>query len=872
MNKSIFLQTAGIILFGLIGCRANKMQVKELKTLTVEGSKEKLIIQNKYQSSAKRIVDILHTDIFITPQWENKTLQAKAIIYLKPYFYSIKSFELDAKAFMIGEISIEHRKQNLNFQVNYDNYKIRFELNKEISNVDTLRIEIDYTTNTYEIEKYCDDLDPYEHGFYFITPDVTTPTKPYQLWTQNEPQAASLWFPTVDEPNEKMTHSLTITLGDSLVTLSNGELALSVKNIDGTRTDKWVMNQPHAPYLVALIAGKYSIVKDSYKGKDVWYYVEPEYEKYAKNILGNTVEMIEFFSDKLGVEYPWNKYHQVFVRDYVSGAMENTTCVVLGEYIQQTDREQLGNSHETTIAHELFHHWFGDLVTCESWANLPLNESFANYSEYLWLEYKYGRDAADYHHKDDMEDYFYEAISKNEPLIRYYNKGPEEMFDAHSYNKGGRVLHMLRGYVGDEAFFKSLQLYLTKLAYKSAEIHDLRLAFEEVTGEDLNWFFNQWFLNKGYPSLEITYEYKPKEKIQEITIVQNHEASFGPLFTLPIDVDIYHQGSSKRHRIWVTQAQQTFQFKDITSKPDWISIDADKILLCKKFDNKTTKEFVLQFKEGKNIIDKIEALEYFATLEKNKLNKDIYSCIWEALNSSIPYLRKEALKLISLLPETYLTEIKDIIKKIILYDKDTDVRIEAINVSDLYLSKDDLISTLQDLTNDKSWEVVNASLLKLVKHDALYVAKFSLNKINEDQTSSSFIATVAQLFSDLGSDTSLAYLYFNNFTYLKNCFHEMKFLHAMANFFSRSSLKLKEYAAVFFIYVILNDPMWYTRLAAYDGLKTIYESCLKDYKNTNEINKKIELENLIQYIFHQYNSLYLRERNTKLLSNVSQIK
>lgn len=872
MNKSIVLQSVGIILLGLIGCQTNKMQVKELNTLTVEGSKEKLITQDNYQSSAKRIVDVLHTDIFITPQWEDKTLQAKAIIYLKPYFYSVKSFELDAKAFNIGEISIEQRKQKLNFRTDYDNYKIRFELDKEISIQDTLRIEINYTTNTYQIEKYCADIDPYSHGFYFITPDLTTPTKPYQLWTQNEPQDASLWFPTVDEPNEKMTHLLTITLGDSLVTLSNGELIASVKNTDGTRTDTWVMNQPHAPYLVALIAGKYSIVKDSYKGKAVWFYVEPEYENFAKNILGNTVEMIEFFSDKLGVEYPWNKYHQVFVRDYVSGAMENTTCVVLGEYIQQTDREQLGNSHETTIAHELFHHWFGDLVTCESWANIPLNESFANYSEYLWLEYKYGKEAADYHNLNDMKGYFLEATYKNEPLIRYYNKGSEDMFDSHSYNKGGRVLHMLRTYVGDEAFFKSLQLYLTKHAYQSAEIHDLRLAFEEVTGEDLNWFFNQWFLNKGYPSLEITYEYKAKEKIQEITIVQNHEASFGPLFKLPIDVDIYHNGISKRYRIWLTQAKQAFQFKDITSKPDWINVDADKVLLCNKYDKKNTQEFVLQFKQGKNLVDKLEALEYFSTLNEKELSSEVFSCIMDGVKSPIAYLRKESLKLLNKLPSSYREEIKQTVLNILLNDNDVDVRIEAIQLSDRYVPKDELLPILREATKDKAWKIINAALYKLVSFDGQFVAEFCFEALQQDKSSSSFIATVANLFSGLGENANLASLYFDNFTYLKDPGEEMNFLYAMANFMSNASVEIKEKAVVFFYLIIKNDPMWYTRAAAYGGLMELYESCEKQIKTLKDETQKTRFRNLREAIRTIYKELYSKEKNPDLLDYIDELE
>jgi aminopeptidase N len=872
--KKIFISlfSTGIILTCSYSCKTGRMQIKELKPLIIEGSNERQSPIELYQPSSKRTIDILHTDLFITPDWNDKTVKGKALIYLKPYFYPTNIISFDAKAFSFDSISVSYHGNQIPFEQYYAHYKLYLVLDENITKDDTVKVQISYTAHPYAIQEYCPDLDPHSHGFYFITPDPTTPTKPYQIWTQNEPQDASLWFPTVDEPNEKMTHTLTVTIGDSLVTLSNGELTSSIKHNDGTRTDTWVMNQPHAPYLVALIAGKYSIVKESYKGKDVWFYVEPEYEPYAKNILGNTVEMIQFFSDLLGVEYPWNKYHQAFVRDYVSGAMENTTCVVLGEYIQQTDREQLGNSHETTIAHELFHHWFGDLVTCESWANLPLNESFANYSEYLWLEYKYGKDAADFHHLEDMKEYFSEAITKNEPLIRFYNKGPEDMFDAHSYNKGGRILHMLRTYVGDEAFFKSLQLYLTRNAYKTAEAHDLRLAFEEVTGIDLNIFFNQWFFNKGYPTLDISYNYNEKEKTLEITIAQIQDTSFAPIYLIPIDVDIYHGGIATSHRIILSRKKQVFKFDNILTKPDWVNVDANKVILCKKIDHKTTQEYIFQFYQGKNLIDKLEALEYFSSLNANELNKDVYACIIDGVKSKTSYLRIEALKLLNKLPSSYLTEIKQIISNTILNDNDVDVRIQAIKLCDQYLSKEEVIPILQEATKDKAWKVINAALYKLVRYDGQFVVQFCFETLRQDKSSSSFIATVANLFSGLGKNANLASLYFDNFTHLKDPGKEMDFLFAMARFMSDASIEIKEVAADFFYLIIKNDPMWYTRAAAYQGLIKLYESCKKEMKTLKDETQKVKNKNLIEIIRNVYNDLYNQEKNQELLKYIEKIE
>ena len=215
-----------------------------------------------------------------------------------------------------------------------------------------------------------------------------------------------------------------ITVEDRFKTLSNGLLENSTKNADGTRTDYWVMNKPHAPYLFMMAIGEFAVVKDDWNGMLLEYYVEPAYEKDAKMIFNYTDEMLTFFSDRLGVKYPWPKYAQVVVRDYVSGAMENTTGVIFGDFVQQTTRELIDGhkGNERIVAHELIHHWFGDLVTCESWSNLPLNEAFANYGEYLWFEHKYGKDAADLHRYQETQGYFAQANSVQHPLIDFHYK------------------------------------------------------------------------------------------------------------------------------------------------------------------------------------------------------------------------------------------------------------------------------------------------------------------------------------------------------------------------------------------------------------------------------------------------------------------
>ncbi len=259
--------------------------------------------------------------------------------------------------------------------------------------------------------------------------------------------------------------------------------------------------------------GEYAVIKDKWRNIPVDYYVEKEYADYAKQIFGNTPEMMEFFSKKLGYDYPWAKYAQLVGRDFVSGAMENTTAVIHAEHAHQKPGDLIDdNRWESTIAHELFHHWFGDLVTTESWSNLTVNESFANYSEYLWEEYKYGKDAADYHLDNNSSRYIHNPSDFNKDLVRFNYESREDMFDLVSYNKGGAILHMLRNYLGDDAFFAGVTDYLKTHEYGTGEAHQLRLSFEKISGKDLNWFFNQWYFNSGNPKLNIQYSYEPVKK------------------------------------------------------------------------------------------------------------------------------------------------------------------------------------------------------------------------------------------------------------------------------------------------------------------------------------------------------------------------
>ena len=558
-----------------------------------------------YKPSTTRYWDLIHTRLEVSFNWEKQTMPGKATLTLEPLFYGQNTLELDAKGFDIQKVVLLKKQSEHSVKYVYDGLKLRIQFDSVYERGQKIQLLIEYTAKPNELAKTGSIAITSEKGLYFINPLRADPDKPRQIWTQGETESARCWFPTIDSPNERCTQEMWITVDKNFKTLSNGQLMYSKEAGAGKRTDVWEMKLPHSPYLFMMAIGEFSVVKDTWRGKEVSYWVEPKYEPYAKAIFGRTPEMIEFFSRRLNYPFPWVKYNQVVIRDFVSGAMENTTASTFMESVQSTDRELIDRNWDDIIAHELFHQWFGDLVTLESWANLPLNESFANYSQYLWDEYKHGVDEADFQAQKEKFQYLFESARKQEPLVRYNNLSPTDMFDSHSYAKGGRILHMLRKEVGDEAFFASLHKYLKANEFKSVEIHNLRMAFEEVTGRDLNWFFTQWFLSAGHPELSVRMEQENSNL--KLVCSQLQDSLYTPIYRLPLQVEIWSKGECQNFSVLLNKANQTFVFP-YNSIPDAILFDADAQLLGTVSINKTRQQLINQYRLANRGIHRYESL------------------------------------------------------------------------------------------------------------------------------------------------------------------------------------------------------------------------------------------------------------------------
>ena len=592
-----------------------------------------------YRQTHTKTTELKHTKLKVNFDYQKEQMGGEEWLTASPYFYSTDSLVLNAKGMLIHEVALDKNGSKSPLKYEYKDDLLKINLDKTYNRNQDYTVYIKYTARPNEVSQKGSAAISNAKGLYFINAQGKDADKPTQIWTQGETESSSAWFPTIDKSNQKTTQEIYMTVPDKYVTLSNGIMKSSAKESGGLRTDHWVMDKKHAPYLFFMGVGEYAVVKDKWRNIEVDYYVEKEYEPFAKQIFGNTPEMIEFFSKRLNYDYPWSKYAQITGRDFVSGAMENTTATLHQESAQQKPGDLIDeNRWEDTIAHELFHHWFGDLVTAESWSNLTVNESFANYSQYLWNEHKYGKDIADYGLMKEIKGYMMDPSNISKDLVRFNYHSREDMFDGVSYNKGGAILHMLRNYVGDDAFFAGLTDYLKTNEFGTGEAHQLRLSLEKVSGKDLNWFFNQWYFGNGNPKISYTTSFEPVKKEVTITLSQNQ---IGQNFQFPLAIDIFENGKPTRKNVWVSAKEKNDFTFQVSKNPDLVNLNSDGVLLAEITDTKTPEQFLIQYQNSTQFLSRYKAVEN--AIENLTKNPAALKTVVAALKDSNFRIRGKAL-------------------------------------------------------------------------------------------------------------------------------------------------------------------------------------------------------------------------------------
>ncbi len=703
-------------------CQSKKhLQKGSFQTMPFDTLKSVNVVANtQYKGFRTQDFDLIHTHLSVTPQWHLQHLDGTAILTLKAHAYPQDTLVLDARGFLIHSVELVDKKGDslsaLTYRYDHKLLKILPKNETKWLPGDSFNIKIVYTAKPEDLVKDGTVPNADEQGLYFINPDETDTAVPRELWSQGETEHNSCWFPTIDAPDQKMTQEISITVDTGMTTLSNGTLEYSELNGNGTKTDHWALEKPHSVYLAMIAIGHYAEIKDKWRDTiPVNYYVEPEYAPYARLIFGHTPDMIEFYSKLLKYDFPWPKYSQMVVRDFTSGAMENTTAVTMYEPLQHDDRANLDETGEDVISHELFHHWFGDLVTCKNWANLSLNESFAQFAEKLWEEHEYGKEEADIMFKTDLDAYLAQAAYKKEPIIQHYYNDPEDLFDKTRYEKGALVLNMLRHYLTDSVFFKALHNYLVTNAYKNVELADLQKAMEQASGKDLNWFFDEWFNKPGQPILEIRQQYDTANKKLYVFVNQTQLDDKTPVYKIPAELDIYQQnGSMIKHTIWLKHQADTFMFEENTP-PLLVNFDAEKIILCHKSDVKPAAQWYYQYYHAPLLIDRFEGIK--ALSRSNViLSRDSTFKLWQsALHDRSWYIRKNAIAYLKSQPKNIIDTFLPEIEKLAVSDKKSIVRANA-----LIFIQENKSTRLNGINNealkDSSYDVVSIAIRNIFKN------------------------------------------------------------------------------------------------------------------------------------------------------------
>ncbi|QXV63901.1 M1 family metallopeptidase [Mucilaginibacter sp. 21P] len=658
---------------------------------------------------------------------------------------------IDAKGMDIVSVMLLKANKKLTLQYKYDGSKIRIALGKKLALNELYRLHIKYVAKPDELKLPQQRRISETKGLYFINTRGEEKNTPVEIWTQGEPEASSIWFPTIDRPDQKTTAQISITVPARYTTLSNGALISKVAAPGNMRTDTWKMSKPHSPYLFMMAVGEFDVYREKDTKPEISYYMEKKYSPYARSLFSKTPEMIAYYSKVLGVPFPWNKYSQVVVRNYTSGAMENTTATLIGEFAQKTSAEIKDEGYddrESTIAHELFHQWFGDLVTCKDWNNVTVNESLATWAESLWAEHKYGRECGEAELFKDSKIYLGGDNVTKKALVRTSYKNSQEVFDEVSYQKGACVLAMLRNYLTDKIFFKGLNIYLLKHAYNSASALDLQRAFEQASAQKLDWFFNQWYNRPGHPVLDITYKWDQAAKKQKVILKQTQE---GEAFKFPLHVDVYLNKQRKRFNLWMNSKADSLEF-NLAAEPELVNVDGDRVLLADLNDHKTLKQYIAQYNEGIKLADRADAIDKLSAMQDSTGAKEL---MLSALTDRNAELRAMVIMKLDLTKTLLKPEAEVALRNVILHDNTPFVKAGAIRKISSLKDKANYAVFVKAL-NSNSYAIKGAALLALADLDPARAIKLA-KPLEADNKGELTMAIVRTYFS-YGNEEQLEFV------------------------------------------------------------------------------------------------------------------
>jgi aminopeptidase N len=520
--------------------------------------------------------DVQHYRIAVSFDWAKRSVAGETQVTLRPLQDEMKEVELDA-----GQMNIDSVKLAGGAPLKY-RYEADEKLFVSLDRAYPVGGDVQFTISYTAAPK---------RGLTFITPTEDNPARPYQIWSQGEAQDNHYWFPCYDYPNDKATSEVIATVDERYQVISNGSLVeVRPDAAHKTKTWHWKMDQPFSVYLVSIIVGQYAEVREKYKNVPLVSYVYADEVENARVSIARLAPMIAFFSEKIGYDYPYAKYAQTTVRDF-NGGMENITATTMSETLVHDRRAHLDLSSDSVVSHEIAHSWFGNLVTCSDWSHLWLNESYSEMFAALWTEHDRGQADYSYEMYGNQQQYLHAwALGARRPIVtrRYYD--PDALFDTYVYPRGAAVLDMLRYVLGDEAFFKATTHYVKKYQWQLVDTQQLVAAIEEATGQNVQWFIDEWVYRMGHPEFEISSSYDAGAGMLKLRVKQTQKPArtlpwfdSTEFFTMPVDIAITTAAGERVHRVLIDRAEKEFAFA-VDSKPLIVNFDrGNRIIKQVKF-------------------------------------------------------------------------------------------------------------------------------------------------------------------------------------------------------------------------------------------------------------------------------------------------
>lgn len=656
-----------------------------------------------------RMYDILHTELDLDFDFQSEVLHGTATHTLTPLASGTDSLLFDAVAMDIHSVTLTHAGWTDTLVTRHIDGRLVALPVEPLRAIDTVRVRIAYSAYPERSEEV--------RGLHFVDGPGDDPARPTQVWTLSQPEDARFWFPTWDYPDDFMSFTVHLTVPDELATYANGDLTEQQRR-DGDRRDTWEFPERHVPYLAAFAVGRFASIRDTYMRADsttvpLEYIVEPAFAGEAAAIFEETRPMLEVFERRTGLRYPWSNYKQVVVREFTAGGMEHTTMSTLSSRVLRDERARLDGSARGLIAHELAHQWFGNLMTSADWANLALNEGFAQYFEEVYLEDAVGTDEAQEKAIRDLRSYLDEAESIRRPIIWYGYEDPYELYDRHTYAKAARVLNQLRFELGEEAWWEGVRSYVRDNRHRNVTADDLQHTMEAASGRDLSLFFEQWFHAPGHPELLVEHRIDEAQGLYEIRVRQKQDTTRTPVFTFDVDFEVrYRHRRPFCGRVTVASADTTFQI-GTAGEIDYVRFDAGTELLADIQTQKPLREWVAQAMRSPEMAARYEAVGVLAAQDPSQIIRD---ALVLSLRDTYDLVRLRAVEAVAGVVDVDVG-VRRTLVELAAEDKSARVRAAAVRTLGAASVDDDLVAaTLLDALSDSSYAVTAAAVRAVAQH------------------------------------------------------------------------------------------------------------------------------------------------------------